>query len=166
MAEFRGRLRLATREIDGNMPLPKAIARVKGVGTNLADSLARVIAGELGVDKFEKIGNLDETQTEKVEEILKNPTKYGIPAWMINRRQDRETGSDIHLVESDLDFTIKQDKDFEMTIRSYRGSRYMYGQRVRGQRTKNTGRKGTTLGVQRKKQQPQKKKPASGAKKK
>jgi small subunit ribosomal protein S13 len=37
-------------------------------------------------------------------------------------------------------------------MRSYRGIRHETGQKVRGQRTKSTGRTGTTVGVKRKKE--------------
>jgi len=154
MAEFRGRLRVASHEVDGNLELTEALAKVKGLGVNLSDSIATRAAAELGIPRTEKIGNLSEDQVEAVEEIIKNPVQHGVPIWMINRRKDRDTGANIHLVEGDLGFAVKQDKEFEINIHSYRGNRHMRGLRVRGQRTRTTGRKGRTLGVQTKKEAP------------
>ncbi len=151
MAEFKGRLRIAGRDIDGNLPIPKALRRIKGVGINFADSIAKVFFESTGVQPTEKIGTLDDNQIKIVEDILSSPTKHGIATYLINRRNDPETGEDTHLISSDLDFTIKQDKEKHMAIKSWRGVRFSAGLPVRGQRTRTMGRKGKTLGVQRKK---------------
>ncbi len=70
---------------------------------------------------------------------------------MVNRRKDPETGEDVHLTGSDLDFAIKQDKEKHMALKSWKGVRYAAGLPVRGQRTRTMGRKGKTVGVHRKK---------------
>jgi small subunit ribosomal protein S13 len=74
-------------------------------------------------------------------------TKIGIPAWALNRRKDPETGSNFHLMGSDLDFVLKADIDRERFVGSWRGIRHSLGLKVRGQRTRTTGRKGRTIGV-------------------
>lgn len=71
----------------------------------------------------------------------------GIPNWYLNRRKDNDTGSDKHLITSDLDFTISNDIEREKTVYSWRGYRHMFGLRVRGQCTRTTGRKGGAVGV-------------------
>ena len=43
-----------------------------------------------------------------------------------------------------------EDINLMKKIRSYKGIRHERGQKVRGQRTKSTGRTGTTVGVKRK----------------
>ena len=58
-----------------------------------------------------------------------------------------DTGTDVHLITSDLDFTKSNDIDREKSIMSWRGYRHMFGLRVRGQRTRNTGRTATAVGV-------------------
>ncbi len=65
----------------------------------------------------------------------------------MNRRQDIETGEDTHLVTSDIAFSIRNDVEREKTLFSWRGYRHMYGLKVRGQRTRCTGRKGGAVGV-------------------
>ncbi len=151
--EFRGIVRVAGKDMKGDLPLAKALTRIKGIGLNLADSIANIISRELGMDKREKIGNLDDDQIDKLEEIIKHPSNYGVPIWALNKRKD-VSGKDSHLIGSDLDFSVRQDVEAEKNIKSYRGIRHMFGLPVRGQRTKTMGRKGMTLGVVKKKVMP------------
>lgn len=66
---------------------------------------------------------------------------------MYNRRKDIDSGTNIHRFGSDLDFTIKNDVEREKNLLSWRGVRHSLGLKVRGQRTRTTGRKGRTVGV-------------------
>ncbi len=152
--EIRGIVRVANKDLDGHLPIPKAITAIKGVGQKLANAIAETASKELGIDKDELVGKLTEEQTQTLEDIILNPTKHGIPAWMVNRRKDPIEMKDVHLTESDLDFGIKQDIEREKKMRSYRGIRHARGLPVRGQRTRSTFRKGPAVGVQRKKNQP------------
>ena len=165
--DFKGRLRIAGREINGHSTIEKALARIKGIGPSLAHSLAKIIIQKLKIDENEKIGNLTDEQLDELEKIISEPKKQGIPNWMLNRKKDPETGEDKHLLSSDLDFQKTQDIKGLIKIKAYRGVRHMHGLTSRGQRTKTSGRKGLTLGVQRKKTQPAKKPAtAKGGKKK
>jgi len=155
-ADFKGRLRIAGKEINGNDKVAKALGRVRGIGSNLGTALADVIEKEMKIDRNEKIGNLTDDQLSKIEEILYSPQQHGIPAWMLNRLDDPETGADKHLISTDLDFAQKNDIKEEIIMRSYKGVRHMQGLTVRGQRTKTSGRKGLTLGVTRQKAAPAK----------
>ena len=65
----------------------------------------------------------------------------------MNRRKDVETGEDKHLITSDIDFTVRNDVEREKATGSWRGYRHMFGLKVRGQRTRCTGRKGGAVGV-------------------
>ena len=86
----------------------------------------------------------------KIEEIIKQPTRYGLPSWLFNKRKNGKTGKDIHLTSADLVLRTKMDIDEAKEIRSWRGYRHAYGLKVRGQRTKTTGRAGKALGVKKK----------------
>lgn len=156
--EFRGIVRIGDRDIKGEKILSKALTKVKGISINLAEAIAEVASKELGIDKKEKVGNLSDAQVKKLSEILKDPIKFGVPSWMVNRKKDVETGKDIHLISSDLELQKKQDIKSKIDIKSYQGIRHMFGLPVRGQRTKTMGRKGLTVGVTRKKLKPKKKK--------
>jgi small subunit ribosomal protein S13 len=70
-----------------------------------------------------------------------------MPEWYLNRRKNTDTGSNSHLITSDLDFAASNDIDREKTVMSWRGYRHMFGLRVRGQCTRTTGRKGGAVGV-------------------
>jgi small subunit ribosomal protein S13 len=154
--DFKGRLRIAGKEINGNDKVAKALGRIKGIGANLSTAFADIIEKEMKIDRNEKIGNLSDDQLSKIEEILYSPQQHGIPAWMFNRLDDPETGADKHLISTDLDFAQKNDIKEEIIMRSYKGVRHMQGLTVRGQRTKTSGRKGLTLGVTRQKVLPAK----------
>ncbi len=53
----------------------------------------------------------------------------------------------MHLLTSDIDFTLRNDIERERVTNSWRGYRHLYGLKVRGQRTRCTGRKGGAVGV-------------------
>jgi small subunit ribosomal protein S13 len=146
MAEFRHIVRVAGRDLQGQKRVDVALADVKGIGF----ALARAVAYAAEVDPFTKVGSLSEEQVAKIEEVLKDPLGHGIPAWMLNRRKDYETGSNLHLLGSDLVLAEKADIGREKKIRSRRGIRHELGLPVRGQRTRTTGRKGLSVGVMRK----------------
>jgi len=69
---------------------------------------------------------------------------------MLNRNGDMNTGENKHIIMNDLIFAVTQDVDREKKMYSWKGYRHAYGQKVRGQRTKNTGRSGMAVGVLRK----------------
>lgn len=148
--EIRGIVHLFGRDIKGELPLPKALREVKGIGIRTSNVFAKVAAMEMNIPHDTPIGRLTDEQIEKLKKIITNPTEFGVPSYLLNRRKDRETGRDIHLVGNDLDFAKKQDIEREKTLYTWRGFRHIYGKKVRGQRTRTTGRRGMTVGVQRK----------------
>ncbi len=150
--EIKGIVRIAGTDLKGEEQLLVSLTKIKGVGISLANAVCRVH----NLDRNRKIGTLSEKEIEKIEETLRNPSKFGIPSWMFNRRKDFETGEDMHLIGGDLIFTQKQDIKRMINIRSYKGVRHMFGLPVRGQKTRSSFRKGRTVGVVRKKTQPKK----------
>jgi small subunit ribosomal protein S13 len=152
--EIKGIVRILGADIKGDTQLLISLQKIKGVGGVLADTICKVH----NFDRGRKIGSLSDEELKKIENTLKNPEKFGIPSWMLNRRKDPETGEDNHLIGPDLSFTKKQDIKKMMNMKSYKGVRHMFGLPVRGQRTKSSFRKGTTVGVVRKKAQAAKKK--------
>ena len=148
--EVKGIVRLAGKDLRGSLPLRRAIVSVKGIGINLGEVISVIACKELSVTEESMVGELSEQQVEKLEHILKNPAEFGVPLRMLNRLKDLYTGNDVHLIGSDLTFTVKQDIDHEKDANTWRGYRHAYGQKVRGQRTRSTGRTGMTVGVMRK----------------
>jgi len=149
--EIRGIIRIAGKDINGNLSLYRGLTRIRGVGINLGKILANIVLREMKLPDDMKIGALREDEIERLEEILKNPSKYNIYSYLLNRRRDFDTGKDIHIVGSDLMFMTKQDISRGVNTRTWKGYRHSCGQKVRGQRTRTTGRKGLTVGVIRKK---------------
>ena len=140
-------IRIAKEDLDGDLPIERALWKIKGIGKNFAHAI-RVA---LGYDSKKKLGELSEEEIKKLEDCIYNPKKYNIPSWLYNNRRDLETGEDMHLVSSELALKIKTRIDFLKKIRCYRGVRHWLNWPVRGQRTRAHFRKGATVGVQRKK---------------
>ena len=51
------------------------------------------------------------------------------------------------MITSDIAFTVRKDVEREKAANSWRGFRHTFGLKVRGQRTRTTGRKGGAVGV-------------------
>jgi small subunit ribosomal protein S13 len=144
--EFQHIIRFAGTDVEGTQPVTYALTNVKGIGIKIANAIVE----KAGIDPETRMGFLSSAEVEKLEEIITNPMKYDIPMWLLNRRKDLETGKDIHLLSSDLVLQTKNDIDQMKKIRSWKGVRHSYGLKVRGQRTRTTGRKGKAMGVKKK----------------
>ncbi len=141
--EFRHILRISDADIDGALKAPYALTKIKGINLNLANAILK----KAGIDPEKRAGFLTEAEVERIEEIIEEPAKFGMPNWLLNRRKDLETGKDIHLISADLTLRTKMDIDQMKGIKSWRGYRHAYGLKARGQRTRTTGRKGKAVGV-------------------
>ncbi len=141
--EFRHIVRIAGRDLDGTKKVQPAISEIKGVG----NSFANAMTASLKIDSKARLGQLSDRQLQQLESALKDSSSLNLPPWMLNRRKDVDSGLNIHKFGSDLDFMIKNDIDREKNILSWRGVRHSLGLKVRGQRTRTTGRKGRTVGV-------------------
>ncbi len=141
------KVRVLATDIDGSRTLLVGIARIKGVGHNLA----KAILSKMDLDAGKKLVDLSDEEIDKIEKAIEDPSSLGVPAWMLNRRKDLDTGKDIHISTSDLTFKVKEDLDLMGEIKSYKGLRHAKGLKVRGQRTASTGRGTTAMGVKRKK---------------
>ena len=146
--EFRHLVRIVNTDLDGNKPLCSALRRIRGVNFQFANA----VCGMTNISKTKRVGDLSDAEIIKLNEVIKNPSNYGAPKWMLNRRHDYEDDADKHLTLGDLDFTKDNDLKRMKKIRCYRGMRHAFGLPVRGQRTKSNFRKnkGKVTGVKRK----------------
>jgi small subunit ribosomal protein S13 len=144
--EYRYILRITGTDVEGTLKAPYALTKIKGISLSLANAILK----KAGIDPNTRVGFLTESNVDMIEEIIKDPTKHGIPSWLLNKRKDTETGKDRHLISADLILRTKMDIDQMKEIKSWRGYRHAYGLKVRGQRTKTTGRSGKALGVKKK----------------
>ncbi|MDR2874167.1 MAG: 30S ribosomal protein S13 [Methanobrevibacter sp.] len=143
--EFKHLVRISRKDVKGNKTIKHGLTDIKGVGL----SLSRTIGLVLGFDLDSKIGYISDDDIVKIEKLLDNPLDYNIPLWMLNRREDYSTGEPVHLFESDLTMSLRDDLNRMRKTRSYKGRRHEVGLPVRGQRTKSTFRKGSSVGVRR-----------------
>ncbi len=141
--EFRHIVRVAGKDLDGTKKVIPAISEIKGVGEGYGNALVL----SLKIDPKARLGQLGDRQLQQIEAALKDGSSLNLPPWMMNRRKDVDSGANLHKYGSDLDFMIKMDIDREKNLLSWRGIRHGLGLKVRGQRTRTTGRKGRTVGV-------------------
>ena len=137
MADFRHIVRIANTDLKGEKQVGLALQKIKGLGESLAQAVCKVA----GVDPSVKMGEMDAKFDEKLTRVILEPEASGIPAWMLNRRKDPETGADHHLLGGDIDFTTDNDIKAQRKIKSYKGLRHAVGLPVRGQRTQGNFRK-------------------------
>ena len=146
-SKFRQIIRIAGANVDGTKRLAYALTEIKGVGTRLAN----VIVEKAGLDPDTRLGFLSDDEVKEIESIIENPSKNDFPSWLLNRQKDRETGNDLHLIGPDIDLQVKRDIDRMKKIKSWKGYRHSHGLKVRGQKTRTTGRTRKALGVKKKK---------------
>ena len=136
-------VRIVGNDIPGEKKMIVGLTQIRGVGYMFANTILNF----LKINPNERIGYLSSEQIKSIENVIKNPSTSNFPSWFLNRRKDVETGEDKHLITSDIAFTVRNDIEREKTVGSWRGIRHMFGLKVRGQRTRCTGRKGGAVGV-------------------
>lgn len=144
--EFRHIVRIMGSDASGTLKISYALTQIKGIGYSLSNAILK----KASVNPDARVGFVTEAEIDRIEEVVKDPLKFGLPIWLLNRRKDAETGRDAHLITADLVLRTKMDIDQAKEVRSWRGYRHAYGLKVRGQRTKTTGRAGKALGVKKK----------------
>ncbi len=145
--EFKHIVRIVNTDLEGTRRIVYALTVIKGIGIKLA----KVIVDKANINPKTRVGFLSDAEIEKVTEIVKDLGSYEFPGWLLNRAKDSQTGKNLHLIGSDLVLQAKTDIDGMKNIRSWKGVRHAYGLKVRGQRTKATGRTGKAIGVRVKK---------------
>jgi small subunit ribosomal protein S13 len=140
--DLRYFVRIGQTDLDGTKAVERSLTDMNGIGKRTA----RIVADAADVDRTATLGRLDDDEIDRVIEVVEH---FGdeVPEWMVNRRNDFYTGESDHRVGSDLSQTRTQDVNRMKMIDSYRGVRHKRGQKVRGQRTKSTGRTEGTIGV-------------------
>jgi small subunit ribosomal protein S13 len=140
---IEGIIRILNTDLDANKNILYGLTGIKGVSY----TFSKAVIAALGLDAYRKLGTLTPEEIEKIEDCLKNPAKYNIPSFLFNRRKDPETGLDMHFIGPDVDIFRSMDIKREIELKTYKGFRHMYGQPVRGQRTRSHFRHGRTVGV-------------------
>ncbi|MFO8016378.1 MAG: 30S ribosomal protein S13 [Candidatus Woesearchaeota archaeon] len=145
---FRHIVRIAESDLEGTKPIIDSLRNVKGVDFMFSNAICRVS----GISKEKRTGDLSDEEIKQIDNVIKEPLKYNIPKWMLNRREDYDTGEDLQLVGGSIRFVRDNDIKRMRMIKAYRGVRHSSGLPVRGQRIKANFRrnKGKVTGVKRK----------------
>ena len=154
---YRHIVRVAGTDLDGSKKVPFALTKIKGINTRYAEIITKLA----NIDLNQRVGYISDREAKKLEEIIKaqfDNSDDAIPPYLVNRRKDFKTGANRHIHGSTLMLVNKSDIDKMKRTKSLKGIRHHFGLKVRGQRTKSTGRKGQIVGVHRKKLKQQKKK--------
>jgi len=141
--QYENLIRILGNDIPGEKKILVGLTQIRGVGIMFANA----IISHLKIEPNSNIGHLNVDQVESIEKVIQNPESFNFPIWFLNRRKDPDTGKDMHLVTSDIALNVRNDVEREKSVFSWRGYRHMFGLKVRGQRTRCTGRKGGAVGV-------------------
>jgi len=144
-SDFRHIVRIANTDLNGNKNIASGLRKIKGINFMFINAICVIT----GIDPCAPIGKLSDAELKKIDEIIRNPANFGIPAWMLNRRKDYETGLDLHIIGNDLKYIQDNDVKKMRMIKAYKGVRSAFGLTVRGQRTRSNFRKnkGNVVGV-------------------
>jgi len=140
--DLRYFVRIGQTDLDGTKSVERSLSEMNGIGRRSA----RLIADEADVDRTATFGRLEDDEIERVVDSVENFADE-VPDWLANRRKDFYTGETTHEIGNDLELTRQHDVNRMKMIDSYKGVRHERGQKVRGQRTKSTGRTEGTIGV-------------------
>jgi len=144
--EIKYFVRIKNTDLDGTKTVRIALTGLPGLGYRAA----KIIADRAGVNAGDLLGKLDDGSVGKIADVVEEYSKT-VPGWLLNRQKDVYTGESKQLFATEVELALEDDINRMRKIRCYRGIRHETGQKVRGQRTKSTGRTGTTVGVRRKK---------------
>src|SRR3972149_1519129 len=142
--EIRHIVRIADTDLDGKRSVQYALTGIKGVSRRIA----KILALNAGLNPIDTLGYLTDADIEKLHVSVDNLQTI-VPYWMMNKQNDFMTGEDRHVIGTDVIMSLNEDLNIMKKIRSYKGVRHEKGLKVRGQRTRSTGRKGRTVGVSR-----------------
>ncbi len=143
--EIKHIVRIANTDLEGKKSVQYSLTGIKGINRRIA----RIISDRSNVDPSATIGYLDDEKIDSLKKTIEEIRSI-LPTWMLNRRKDLMTGDDKHILATDILLTKIEDLNTLKKTRSYRGVRHERGHKVRGQRTRSSGRKGLTVGVKRK----------------
>ena len=144
--DFSYILRIADSDIGWLRPIAIGITSVKGIGMRTSQQICRLA----GVDGNTLGGHLSDDEQDRLRNSIDDYATT-VPWWLVNRQRDIGTNEDAHIVATEVKMTRDDDVARIAGVKAYRGMRHRSGHKVRGQRLRSNGRKGSSLGVERKK---------------
>src|SRR3989344_1111006 len=109
-------VRILSTDIRGGMKIYPGLTKIKGVSWSLSNALCK----KLNIDKNRKISSLTAEEITRLSEFIKKPA---VPLFLLNRRNDFETGENKHLLREELKLQTEFDIKRLKKIKSYRGLR-------------------------------------------
>ena len=144
--DFAYILRMADSDVDGLRPIAIGLTSIKGVGMRTSQQICRLA----GINGKNLGGHLSEEDQDSLRSAIDDYATT-VPWWLVNRQRDLGTNEDAHIVAMEVKMTRDDDISRMAGIKAYRGMRHRSGHKVRGQRLRSNGRKGSSLGVEKKK---------------
>ena len=144
--DFAYILRMADSDVDGLRPIAIGLTSIKGVGMRTSQQICRLA----GINGKTLGGHLSEEEQDSLRSAIDDYATT-VPWWLVNRQRDLGTNEDAHIVAMEVKMTRDDDISRMAGIKAYRGMRHRSGHKVRGQRLRSNGRKGSSLGVEKKK---------------
>ena len=142
--EIRHIVRIANSDLEGKRSVQYGLTGIKGISRRTA----KIITINAGVDPKAILGYISDAETERLQSSVDSISSI-LPAWMVNKQNEIMSGEDRHLIGTDVLLGLNEDLNLMKKMRSYKGVRHDRGLRVRGQRSRSTGRRGRTVGVSR-----------------
>jgi small subunit ribosomal protein S13 len=146
--ELKHIVRILNSDLEGKRQVQMALTGINGVGRRAA----LIFASKAGVSPHAILGKLSDAQIDALKRVIEQEATEVLPAWMVNKRGDISTGENKHIMGIGLAMSVMEDIDLMKKMRGYKGIRHERGLRVRGQRTRSTGRTGAIVGVSRKRE--------------
>jgi small subunit ribosomal protein S13 len=140
--DIRYFVRIGQTDLDGTKSVERALTDMNGIGRRAA----RIISEKSGIDRQATLGRLEDDEVDTIVDLVQGYADE-VPEWLANHQNDFYTGETTHEVGNDLQMQRRRDVNRMQMIDSYKGVRHQRGQKVRGQRTKSTGRTEGTIGV-------------------
>ncbi|MFD1515473.1 30S ribosomal protein S13 [Halomarina rubra] len=140
--DIRYFVRIGQTDLDGTKTVERSLSEMNGIGRRTA----RIICEKADVDRKATFGRLEDDVIQNVVDAVEQYAD-SIPTWLANHQSDYYTGETTHEVGNELEMSRRKDINRMQMVDSYKGVRHKRGQKVRGQRTKSTGRSEGTIGV-------------------
>ncbi len=142
--EIKHFVRIANTDLDGKKSVQYGLIGIKGISRRTA----KILTVNSNVDPKATLGYLADADIERLQSSVDSISSI-LPVWMVNKQNEIMSGEDRHLIGTDVLLGLNEDLNTMKKMRSYKGLRHDRGLRVRGQRTRSSGRRGRTVGVSR-----------------
>jgi small subunit ribosomal protein S13 len=122
-------VRVLGKDIRGDIKIKSALTKINGISWAVSNAVCKI----LELDKEKRIQDFSKDELTRIEDFMKAPE---LPLFLKNRRNDFDSGDDLHMSGMDLKLRKEFDLKRMKKIKSYKGIRHVVGLPVRGQRTK------------------------------